>query len=276
MRTKISFVVLVLILTFGSSVFAAEEGSPTPVAGSASLTYSPKFITRRGFEFGNGSVQPSASVIIGPFSFNAWSGYNMKNWTREGRKSGEADIEVENKHSILETDWWATYTKSFDKLSATAGYFYEAYDTGNPSPQNTYEVFLVLHYDTFLQPGFEVYLDPDKGEGGQFYFVTISHSFALPHNMSLNLNAWANYNNHNPLYELPKSSPDHEDIRGFFNGQVAASLAIPVTKEISIVPRIGYSGPLSSKASDVLSNWNKSGDSHHVHGGITLVAAFGR
>jgi hypothetical protein len=240
---------------------AREALVPTAVGASASLTYYPKFISRRGFEFGNGSVQPSATVLYGPFSFNAWSTYNVNDWTAK-----KANVRVENKHTILETDWWMTYTKVFDKLTTTAGYFYEGFDTGLPSPQNTYEVFLVFHYDTFLQPGFEIYWDPDKGDG-TFFFATVSHNFSLPKNMNLNLTGWVNYNNDNKIYG---------DFSKFYNGQVAASLSIPLTKEISIVPRIGYSVPLSNEAKDALSAFNKSGRAEHFWGGLSVVAAFMR
>jgi len=64
------------------------------------------------------------------------------------------------------------------------------------------------------------------------------------------------------------------DYSGFHNGEVSASLRIPVMKSFTLTPKMAYSFPLSNDAKDAMKTISNDGDKEIFYGGINLSLSF--
>jgi hypothetical protein len=115
-----------------------------------------------------------------------------------------------------------------------------------------------------------VYLDFDEGDGA-FIVASIGHSFGLAQKLSLNLGASVSYKADNAVMGRDLDGDEFSD---FYNGDISASLTMPVTDAISIGPMIAYSFPLSNDAEDAIEAISDDGDSDIVYGGINVSLTF--
>jgi hypothetical protein len=224
----------------------AEE---TKASGFASVDVMSNYVWRGIKSTPNMAVQPSVGVTYGSFSANLWANYDVKN----------------DEHT--ETDLTLDYGFSLGKVSLNAGYIYYAFD----GLDDTQELYLAAGYDTILKPKLTLYVDVDEGNGG-FIVASVGHSFGLTNEISLNVGASASYNINNKIM----GSPDgvEEDFSNFYNGEITASVSIPVAKNLSITPKIAYSFPLSGDAKDAIKNVNFGDKGSILYGGVNLALSF--
>jgi hypothetical protein len=194
------------------------------------------------------AVQPSVGLNYGGFGANLWSDWNAD--------AGEH----------VETDLTLSYSFSIEKLSLEAGYIYYGLDGFD----DTQEFYASASYDVLLSPSLTLYWDFDEGDGA-FLVAAIGHSFELPHDMALNLGASASVNLENSVMGQDSSG---DDFSNFYNGELSASLSIPIIEAVSIEPMVAYSFALSDDAKDAIGSLSDGGDNDVFYGGAALSLSF--
>jgi hypothetical protein len=251
---KISIVVLMILMGVGFSgnVYAAEP----KVSGIASVDVSSNYVWRGQKLTNSWVIQPSVGITYANFGASIWANYDSDSKIDEGNGHGE----------FSETDFTLSYSFSVEKWNFSAGYIYYAFDGAN----DTQEVYLSTSYSTLLNPTLTVYYDYDEGNGA-FVTAGISHSFDVFKGSSLKLGAFASYNINNKVMGFDKNG---DDFSNFYNGELSAGLSIPVTKAISITPKVAYSFPLSDDAEEALKSISDDGDKDILYGGINVTLSF--
>ena len=246
---------LVLILMFVMvSVFALTVNAETAKSGSASADFMSNYVWR-GIKLSNsGVIQPSVGITSGGYGANLWANFDTHT----------------NEHN--ETDLTVNYANSVEKFSYDAGYIYYALDgSGDDGAGNdTQEIYLSLGADVILAPSLTVYYDFDEGEGA-FIVAAIGHSFALPKGFAVDLGASASYNADNLVMGTDAKG---KDFSAFYNGELSASVTIPVAKDISVAPMIAYSFPLSTDAEDAIEAMSDDAESDILYGGLNVSLSF--
>jgi hypothetical protein len=248
---RVKFIMATFILILGvsaGSMYAAET------SGSASVDFMSNYVWR-GQKLSNSMVvQPSAGITYGGFGANLWANYDTGT----------------NEHN--ETDLTVNFSNSVDKFSYDVGYIFYALDGSGTdgSGNDTQEIYLALGYDMLLSPSLTVYLDFDEGDGA-FIVASVSHAFELPQELSIDVGASISYAADNTVMG---QDADGENVSAFYNGDISASLMIPVTDAISVGPMIAYSFPLSNDAEDAIEAISDDGDSDIVYGGINVSLSF--
>jgi hypothetical protein len=239
-----------LIITFIFSVgLCAPVAYGAETSGSASVDLMSNYVWR-GQKLSNSIVvQPSTGITYGGFGANLWANY-------------DADTKEQN-----ETDLTVNFSNSVDKFSYDVGYIYYALDG---SENDTQEVYVTVGYDVILSPSLTVYLDFDEGDGA-FIVASVGHTFELPRKLSVDVGASVSYDAGNSVMG---TDSDGDDINAFYNGDISASLTIPVTDVITAGPMIAYSFPLSNDAEDAIEAISDDGDSHIIYGGINVSLSF--
>lgn len=255
-------VLLTMVLSLCAfSVQAEEEEKPT---ASADISVLSKYIWR-GYELSDDSlvVQPSVTVGYKGFSMNVWGNLDSAFDDRDPLTDDESDW--------TETDLTLSYDRSFGPVSAGVGYIYYSLRGAD-----TQEVYLKAGLKVPLSPTITVYKDIAEFNGW-YINLGLSHSFALPENISLDLsggvgyyystdNAFVRYNN-----QLVATT---ERYRTMHDGVLKAGLTIPLNKHLSLKPSLTYSFPLSDNADNLLTATSFSGRSDFLYGGITLSLGF--
>ncbi len=239
---------LVIILSFGVTNAQAFEGE-----GEASADFMSTYVWR-GINWGGneGVIQPSVGITAGSFGANLWASY---------------DNEI---NENVETDLTLTYGRSYEGYSVEAGYIYYALD----GIADTQEVYVSVGLDTILSPSLTVYYDFDLGEGA-FSVVSIGHSIPLGDKLSLDLGASAGANFGNKVMEADIDGDGKvDDFNGFYNGELSASVTIPVKDNISITPKISHTTALSSDAEDAIEMYSHDKESDVTYGGIGVAISF--
>jgi uncharacterized protein (TIGR02001 family) len=194
------------------------------------------------------AVQPTVGLTYGGFGANLWADWN-------------ADTDEH-----VETDLTLSYSFSIEKLSLGVGYIYYGLDGFN----DTQEFYASAAYDILLSPSLALYWDFDEGEGA-FLVASIGHSFELPHEIALKLGASASVNLENSVMG---QDSDGEDFSNFYNGELSASLSIPIMEALSIEPKVAYSFSLSDDADNAIGSLSDGGDNDAFYGGATLGLSF--
>lgn len=247
---RIVWFMFLVMLTFGCTAGSlnAEE---TEVSGSASVDVMSNYVWR-GQKLSNSYViQPSVGITYGGFGANLWS---------------NIDPDWDDETEITETDVTVNYAFSIEKFSFDVGYIYY----GLEAAEDTQEFYISAGYDMMLSPSLTLYYDFDVGEGG-FVIASIGHAFELTKDIAVNLGASASYNISN---EVMGFDEDGDDFSDFYNGEISASVSIPVWKAISIEPKIAYSFPLSDDAEDAIEAISDDGDGSIVYGGVNISLSF--
>lgn len=247
--------VMVLVGLFAGSSFAEEP----KVSGFASVDVMSNYVWR-GIKVSNSMVvQPSIGITYGDFAANIWANYDsdVPEWTSNG-KTGHGEI--------TETDITLTYTKSINKLTLTGGYIFYAFEGYN----DTQEFFVTAAYETLLSPALSVYYDFDEGNGA-WVAASIGHTFSLPKSMSLKLGALASYNIENGIMGFDK---DGSKFSNFYNAEVNAALTIPITKALSVAPKLAYSFAISNDAEVAMKGLANDGKHDILYGGVNLTLSF--
>ncbi len=256
-KARIAMVTAVMIfigIMAGSSY--AEEPK---VSGFTSVDVMSNYVWR-GIKVSNSwVVQPSVGIGYGGFAANIWGNYDSD--VAESTSNGDT-----GHGEMTEVDFTASYAKTFDKLTLGGGYIYYAFDGFN----DTQEVFVTASYDVLLSPTLTVYYDFDEGNGA-FIIASIGHTFKLPKDMGLKLGALASYNMRNGIMGFDS---DGDKFNNFYNAEVNAALTIPITKAISITPKMAYSFAISNDAKDAMRGLANDGRHDIVYGGLNLTLSF--
>lgn len=261
--------VILFFLTFAfgyQTTFAGEEGAEKPKieeedkpSASAHVGVFSQYIWR-GWELSKDSVviQPSATLGYKGFALNLWGNWDTHQYGLE-------------KSSWNETDFTASYERSFGPLNLGGGYIYYSLD----SADDQQEFYLSLGGDMILAPTFSVYKDITKVDSWYFN-LGISHSFELPKGISLDLAASAGYYKINSRYVVTAGGEEKvgDNYSAFHDGVVSASLNIPFAKYFTCTPMLAYSFPLSNDAKNLLKADSLSNKAGHLFGGVTLSVAF--
>jgi len=247
--------VAAIVLSFCCSVGSlyAEE---TKTSGYASADVFSNYVWRGQKLSNTWVVQPSVGITYGAFGANLWGNYDSDSKIDEGSGHGE----------FTETDITLNYTRSIDKLTLTAGYIY--YDLNNAN--DTQEVYISAGYDVLLKPALTVYYDFDEGDGA-FIVASIGHTVEIAKGYNLNLGASASYNINNKVMGFDKHG---DDFSNFYNAELSSSLNIPVSKAITITPKIAYSFPLSDDAKEAIKSVSDDGDKEILYGGVNVTLSF--
>ena len=242
-RVKMLVLSIIFVAGFSAGNIYAEEPE---VSGSASIDVMSNYVWR-GFKLSNSFVlQPSVGITYEGFGANLWSNI-------------DSDIDDSFEHN--ETDVTLNYSFAVQEFTFDVGYIYYALEAAN----DTQEIYISAGYDMILSPTLSIYYDFDEGDGA-FITASVGHDLELAEGVSLSLGASASYN-----IESEYSIGDYSD---FHNGELSASVGIPVTDAISIAPMIAYSFPLSNEAEDAFEAISDDGDSSIVYGGINVTISF--
>ena len=198
-------------------VYAAETEKPT---ASADISVLSKHIWR-GYELSDDSIVVQPSVTVG------YKGFSMNLWANLDTAYDDMDPLTDDDADWTETDFTFSYDKSFGLFSVGGGFIYYAL-TG----ADTKELYLRVGFDVPLSPSITVYKDIAEYNG---YYVNmgVSHSFALPRDMSLDLSGGIGY-----YYSTDDEFVEFNDqlaattnkYRSIHDGVLSASLVIPLDK----------------------------------------------
>lgn len=247
----------------GTTVAEADQAVEDRPTASLDVSFLSQYIWR-GYELSKDSlvIEPSATVGYKGFFVNVWG--NLDTDVYAGPNEGEA--------KWTETDLTVGYDHSFGPLGVGVGYIYYALDAA----QDTQEFYLSLGGDVILAPTLTAYWDVDEYPGWYFN-LGISHSFGLPHDISLDLGASIGYyisQNDSIVDYDDNGNPTTDRFNGFQNGLLSVSMTIPFMKYFSVTPLISYSFALGNSASNLLKYTSYSENSDHLFGGVTLSMAF--
>ena len=251
-------VLLAAVMVAGILTGSAYAEGPK-VAGFASVDVMSNYVWR-GIKVSNSwVVQPSVGITYGGFGANIWGNYDsdVTEWTSNG-ETGHGEL--------TETDITLTYTATIDKFTLVGGYIFYAFEGYN----DTQEIFGSVTYNTLLSPTLTVYYDYDEGNGA-FITASVGHTFSLPKDMGLKLGALVSYNIENGIMGLDN---DGDKFSNFYNAELNAALTIPVTKAISITPKLAYSFALSNDAEDAMQGLANDGSNDVFYGGVNVTLSF--
>jgi len=251
-------VLLAAVMAVGILTSSAYAEGPK-VAGFASVDVMSNYVWR-GIKVSNSwVVQPSVGITYGGFGANIWGNYDsdVTEWTSNG-ETGHGEL--------TETDITLTYTATIDKFTLVGGYIFYAFEGYN----DTQEIFGSVTYNTLLSPTLTVYYDYDEGNGA-FITASVGHTFSLPKDMGLKLGALVSYNIENGIMGLDN---DGDKFSNFYNAELNAALTIPVTKAISITPKLAYSFALSNDAEDAMQGLANDGSNDVFYGGVNVTLSF--
>ncbi|MFQ5354180.1 MAG: hypothetical protein ACE5DR_04470, partial [Thermodesulfobacteriota bacterium] len=196
------------IILFAAGLFAVlimPATSPAiEVSGTAGLDVMTNYVWRgQQLSDDHGVLQPYLEASYNGVTVNFWANEDLQN----------------TQHT--ETDFTLSYSREIQKLAVDAGYIYYALDGFD----DTQEFYLTLAVDVIGSPSITYYGDFDEGRGG-FLVVSIGHSLALPKGMTLSGGFSASVNFRNAIMGTDRTG---SRFTNFYNGEVSASLAIPVT-----------------------------------------------
>ena len=232
------------VLAGGSAL--AEDGLAKGASASAGVFSN---YVWRGMKLSDKAVvQPSAGITYGGFGASLWANY-------------DTDIQ---EHT--ETDLTLSYGHGFGPLSVDLGYIYYALDGFD----DTQEVYVKIGYDILLNPSLTYYHDFDQGDGG-YLVAAIGHTFELGGDITLGLGASASMNLKNAVLGTDKNGEEFSD---FYNGEVSASLSVPVYDAISLGVLVAYTFPLSDDGENAIESLSVDRDSDILYGGVTVSIAF--
>lgn len=247
----------------GTTVAEADKEDVEGPTASADVAFLSKYIWR-GYEFSKDSlvIQPSVTVGYKGFSLNVWG--NLDTDTYSGPNKGESKWN--------ETDMTVAYETSFGPVGVGVGYIYYALD----SAEDTQEFYLSVGGDVLLAPTLTVYRDVDEYHGWYFN-LGISHSFDLPHEITLDLAGSVAYyiSDNDGIVDYDHNlNATTSRFKNFQDGLVSVGLTIPFLKYFTATPMIAYSFPLGNAADKMLKATSLSNSAAHFFGGVTLSIAF--
>ncbi|MDM7994994.1 MAG: hypothetical protein QUT30_04820 [Acidobacteriota bacterium] len=200
----------------------------------------------RGMRLSEGGVfQPSATVGAKGFSANIWANYQFdpNRWT--------------------EVDFTASYAGEKGNFKFEAGFVHY----GVNEDEDSDEIFGGIGHSNLLNPSFKVFVDVNAGKGA-YLQAGLEPSVPLGKDISLNFKAFAGYVLKNSYMGVNDGGFEFSN---FYNADFQTSLSIPLNKNFSLEPMIGYSTSLSRNARQAIRNYSVSPRGDALYGGATLT-----
>lgn len=230
-----------------------QKAIPEELTADLNVSFYSKYVWR-GLELSKDSLVIFPTMTVG------YKGFALNLWADLDTSYHNAPAGEEKQFTLQETDLTLTYSNSLKKLllDYTLGWIY--YDTDGfhgDRPTTNQEVFVTLALNVPLKPTLSVYNEVQTGES-RYVLLAIGHRFSVLQNWALDLGASGSY-----LYNK------REDFSALHDGNLWASLTVPFGDHFSVTPKLQYSFPLSSDASDRIEA-NCFGDQHDsfVYGGV--------
>jgi uncharacterized protein (TIGR02001 family) len=259
----------------------AQQEAPAPEAQAAPAEDKPSFSVSmdilsqyvwRGVALSKHSAvfQPSMTASYKGFSVNIWGNFD----TNERNPFAISRPDRQNP-KWNETDFTLSYSRELLKdFSVTGGIIYYALD-GNNSTDDSFEIFAALGYKIpviDVGVGVAVYREVSHFPGTYLEWY-LSRSFALPFaGASLDLYAsWsAEFSNDNAVFP----TKDGSKYSSLHAGQLRAAVNFPVTKNITVSPKIIYWYALGGDSTFAIDNLSWDKKHNHVLGGVSVAATF--
>ncbi len=267
MKMKENRIIALVILVAGLGVLSgsfnawAEEEKPTASADAAFLS---RYVWR-GYALSDDSfvIQPSATLGYKGFGLNLWGNLDTD--------FDDGDSTTSDKTEWTETDLTLSYDTNFGPVGLGLGYIYYALDGTDDSQ----EFYVSIGLDTLLSPTLTIYREVAHFPGWYVNFG-VSHSIDLSKKMSLDLGGSVGYYSYEDDDFVEVKDPT-ENYRNFHDGQLSATLTVPIGGYFTFSPMIAYSFPLSDEADDFIPTQSLSGvgnDSDFLFGGLTVAISF--
>ena len=228
-----SALVLLLCLTFSATSFAEVE-----FKGRVGLVFNDKAVfrgidTMPGTDFQGVTIAGVDMHGVGPgvFTLGFLGKYGHNIGTDEGLKNKRNDVTLAYTFPLLEK-----------KLFLTVGNV--AYLFSKTTVDNINEAFVAAKLNVFLTPTFTIYYDYETSNNGLFMTAKISKNFKVANGLKVGVGALASYNDESSVKMKGLYS-------AFHNAELTADLKWAVTKQLTIVPNILFSTPLSDDAEDI-------------------------
>ncbi len=248
---------IAIVFTFASlgfvsnSTAAQQAFNPKNIQTDVSLTVTNQYVWRGRADNTTKNdicLQPSLTFSYGNAYVNIWQNIDTANW---GKKDD----------ALTETDMTVGYGKDLGPYYVEAGYTYYAYD----QQKDGQEIYISGQMSkTFLKPTITVYQD-FAHYPATFINLSLYHSVNVYGDTRLDLTASGDYLISGDLKQYPDNDGKHK-FNGFYDGLLSASLNIPVTQSISVIPQISWCFPITGDAKDLVDNY--------VYGAITIDMVF--
>ena len=242
MKSKILIRTLGMLLLCGCVLGTATAQETVEYSASGDVAVVSKYIWRGQRLTNDWSVQPSVTLGIEGFAFNAWGSMDMTaiNDYNEGDPRAGSDDGLQGK--FTEIDYTFSYDYSFDTVSVGAGTIFYTFPERFST---TTEIYGSLSFDTVpLAPNVTVYIDVDEtssgsGDTGAYILLGAGHSIPFDHDVisSLDLSgtfAFANSGFTQFYYGV--------DAGGAHDASVTASVPININDNWSAGAWVTYSG----------------------------------
>ncbi len=260
LTNKFFLFLIVGTLCMAPGVSWGESDKPT---ADLSVSFMSQYIWR-GYELSRDSlvIQPSVTIGYKGFSANIWQNIDTDYW--DYKNNPDMD-------SLNETDTTLAYSMDMEQMSAEVGYIWYALDQEDDSQ----EVYVSASLKTLLSPTLTIYRE-FAHYPSTYITLGVSHSIALPRDMSLDLSLQGSYLISNDKEAYPDPDDPKDDYNNFHDGLLSVALSIPATEYVTITPEIDWSFPLCDDAADAMQagNAGHGGKDNFLYGGVTVSLSF--
>ncbi len=259
----------------------AEEKPADPTEIKPTMTFSVDTLSQYvfrglGTSMDSAVIQPSATFGYDGFSLNFWGNLDTSQKTNNPWIKVPVGVVKDNGRATFdEVDITFSYTrelfKDFSVSGGTVNYLLYY------SPYNAMEIFGGFSYNfPWFTAAFTTYKNITNTPGWWFQ-LDITKSIPLPmiyDGVSLDIGASFGYliaQDKATLLNLEGTTGTFSD---FNESTLTATLKLPITKNVTIGPKIGVSFPLTGAAANYLEANSFDSNSTHVWGGLNVTATF--
>lgn len=249
---------------------AAEAGQTERPQVSLSLDLLSQYVFR-GVAFSRDSAvfQPSITISYKGFAANIWGNFD----TDERNPFGLSRPEKNPKWN--ETDFTLSYSRELCKdFSGTVGLIYYALDSNN-SPDDQLEIFGTLGYKIprlNLGVGLAVYREVSHFPGW-YLEGYLTRSLNLPF-AGASLELYASWSAELSENHAAFSTKEGGRYRNLHAGQLRATVNFPVTKNLTVSPKMIYWYNLGNDAAFAIRRLSWDRKPNHFLGGVSIAATF--
>jgi len=189
MKSKITVLIAALIAVCGG--FAGGTASAQSYAAGLDTAFVSKAIWRGQLLTNDWSFQPSLTVGVGGFAFNAWgtmdlAAVNTANGITipEDPSATPGDNDGGLKGQFSEVDYTFSYDHSFENVSLGGGVIYYTFPQRAATLATTSEIYGTISLDSVPgAPNATLYVDVDEtsagsGDKGVYFLLGAGHSFS--------------------------------------------------------------------------------------------------
>ncbi len=223
--------VLTAAVLGGASIAVAQEAASTPVTALAEATVANGYVWRGQVYNDEAVLQPSFTMGKGAFTINTWGNMNL------------TDSITEDSADLSELDLAFGYSKTVGAVAIGAGLI--EYSFPNTTFTGTREVYATMAIPgLFVVPTLSVNYDFDEADGAYANLAfSYSHSIAEKATLAMFASLGMGTSDYNAFYF-------GVDDNALNDLNVGVSLAIPVTKSLTITPAVQYTSLPDSDIED--------------------------